>query len=35
MAIFLECVLEEPLKVSRPILHGLLDKHGINAKDFR
>jgi two-component system NtrC family response regulator len=23
------------LKVSRPTLHGLLDKHGINAKDFR
>ncbi len=23
------------LKVSRPTLHGLLDKHAINAKDFR
>ncbi len=23
------------LKVSRPTLHGLLDKHGINARDFR
>ena len=23
------------LKVSRPTLHGLLDKHSINAKDFR
>jgi two-component system NtrC family response regulator len=23
------------LKVSRPTLHGLLDKHGISAKDFR
>ena len=23
------------LKISRPTLHGLLDKHEINAKDFR
>jgi len=23
------------LKISRPTLHGLLDKHEVNAKDFR
>jgi two-component system, response regulator RegA len=23
------------LQISRPTLHGLLERHGVNAKDFR